>query len=57
METHTDRSWFPLRSPGVLVALVLIISLRPKGVFGTWELTPANLRKLFNRKNKEKEAA
>ena len=36
------------------IALVLIISLRPKGVFGTWELTPANIRKLFRRKGQEK---
>ncbi len=36
------------------LALVLIIALRPQGLFGTWEMTPSNLNMLFQRGAKDK---
>ncbi len=33
---------------GVLVVVIMVV--RPEGLMGSWELTPANLKALFNRK-------
>lgn len=45
--TESFRAFATYRMLFYGIALVIIIAIRPQGVFGTWELTPANLKKVW----------
>lgn len=45
------------RSIFYAVLVLLIINFKPSGLFGEWELTPKNLRRLFQKKQGAKEEA
>ena len=49
---RTAQAW-RLVAYGALVVLIMVV--RPEGLIGSWELTPANVRALFNRSRSAQE--
>ena len=49
---RTAQAW-RLVAYGALVVLIMVV--RPEGLMGSWELTPANVRALFNRSRSAQE--